>query len=90
MGEWVKRESMPTPKHDFQAVGVGDEIYAVTGSHDLTIDTVDVYENGERSMETGAAHSHQTRLHRRRHAGRADLRRGWQADTLTRGKGGEW
>ena len=53
MSGWVKRESMPTPKHDFQAIGVGDEIYAVTGSNDLTIDTVDIYETANDRWRSG-------------------------------------
>ena len=42
MGTWIRRAPMPTPRHDFQIIGVGSRIYAVTGSNDLTVDVVEI------------------------------------------------
>ena len=35
---------MAIPRHDFQAFGVGTQIYALTGSNDLTVDSVEIYD----------------------------------------------
>ena len=44
MGEWIQRASMPTPRHDLQAIAVGREIYAVSGAGDLTVHAVEIYD----------------------------------------------
>ena len=44
MGEWIQRTSMPTPRHDLQAVTVGRQIYAISGGGDLTSDVIEIYD----------------------------------------------
>ena len=44
MSTWIKKTSMPTAKHDFQIIGVGPQIYSLTGSNDLTVDVVEIYD----------------------------------------------
>lgn len=44
MGSWVQRASMPTARHDLQAVAVGGTIYAISGAHDETVDVVEVHD----------------------------------------------
>ena len=44
MGDWIQRASMPTPRHDLQAVAVGGEIYAISGAGDLTVHAVEIYD----------------------------------------------
>ncbi len=50
---WVRRASLPEAKHDCQALGVGNEIYVPTGSNDLTLDTVDIYDAETDSWRPG-------------------------------------
>ncbi len=40
MGKWIKRTSMPTPRHDLQSIAVDGKIYAISGADDLTLDVV--------------------------------------------------
>ena len=44
MGEWIQRASMPTPRHDLQAIVVGKEIYAISGAGDTTVNAVEIYD----------------------------------------------
>jgi len=37
MGNWIKRTSMPTPRHDLQSIAVDGKIYAISGADDLTL-----------------------------------------------------
>ena len=43
MGQWIQKASMPTPRHDLQAITVGNQIYAISGGGDLTSDAVEIY-----------------------------------------------
>ena len=43
MGQWIQKASMPTPRHDLQAITVGNQIYAISGGGDLTSDVVEIY-----------------------------------------------
>ena len=43
MGNWIKRTSMPTPRHDLQSIAVDGKIYAISGADDLTLDVVEIY-----------------------------------------------
>ncbi len=44
MGQWVQKASMPTPRHDLQAITVGREIYAISGAGDETVHAVEIYD----------------------------------------------
>ena len=44
MGQWIQKASMPTPRHDLQAITVGNQIYAISGGGDLTSDVVEIYD----------------------------------------------
>jgi hypothetical protein len=44
MGSWIQRASMPTPRHDLQSIAVGEQIYAISGADDLTLDVVEIYD----------------------------------------------
>ena len=44
MGKWIQRASMPTPRHDLQAIAVGEKIYTISGGGDLTSDVVEIYD----------------------------------------------
>ncbi|MBN97994.1 MAG: hypothetical protein CME16_01920 [Gemmatimonadetes bacterium] len=44
MGKWIQRASMPTPRHDLQAIAVGEKIYAISGGGDLTSEVVEIYD----------------------------------------------
>ncbi len=44
MGSWIQKASMPTPRHDLQAVAVGGKIYAISGAGYLTVDAVEIYD----------------------------------------------
>ena len=44
MGKWIQRASMPTPRHDLQAIAVDEQIYAISGGGDLTSDVVEIYD----------------------------------------------
>ena len=44
MGEWIQRASMPTPRHDLQAIVVGKQIYAISGAGDTTVNAVEIYD----------------------------------------------
>ena len=44
MGNWIKRTSMPTPRHDLQSIAVDGKIYAISGADDLTLDVVEIYD----------------------------------------------
>jgi hypothetical protein len=44
MGNWIQRASMPTARHDLQAIAVGGMIYAIAGADDKTVDVVEIYD----------------------------------------------
>lgn len=44
MGQWVERRSMPTARHDLQAIAVGDSIFVISGADDASLDTVEIYD----------------------------------------------
>ena len=44
MGQWIQKASMPTPRHDLQAITVGNQIYAISGGGDLTSEVVEIYD----------------------------------------------
>ena len=44
MGRWIQKTSMPTPRHDLQAIAAGGKIYAISGADDLTLDVVEIYD----------------------------------------------
>ena len=44
MGQWIQKASMPTPRHDLQAITVGNRIYAISGGGDLTSEVVEIYD----------------------------------------------
>ncbi len=53
MGEWLKRASMPTPRHDLQAITVDKKIYAISGAGDETYDVVEIYDPAADSWSSG-------------------------------------
>ena len=53
MSSWVQRRSMPTPRHDLQAVAVGSKIYAISGADDETLSVVEVYDAESDSWTPG-------------------------------------
>ena len=53
MSQWVQRASMPTPRHDLQAISVGPRIYAIAGAGDETVDVVEIYDPAEDRWEQG-------------------------------------
>ena len=55
MGQWVQRQSMPTPRHDLQAITVGSKIYAISGAGEETVDVVEIYDPETDRWETGAS-----------------------------------
>ena len=44
MAEWIQKTSMPSARHDLTAIGFGGSIYAISGSHDSTVDDVAIYD----------------------------------------------
>ena len=53
MGTWIQRTSMPTPRHDLQAIAVNGSIYAISGANDLTVDAVEIYDVATDSWTRG-------------------------------------
>ena len=53
MSQWVQRASMPTPRHDLQAITVGTRIYAIAGAGDETVDVVEIYDPAADRWEQG-------------------------------------
>ena len=53
MGNWIKRTSMPTPRHDLQSIAVDGKIYAISGADDLTLDVVEIYDGERDSWSAG-------------------------------------
>ena len=78
MGNWIKRTSMPTPRHDLQSIAVDGKIYAISGADDLTLDVVEIYDVERDTWSAG--------LDRRRPAGCQDLRGLRQDHPHSRGK----
>ena len=55
MGEWISKSPMPTPRHDLQAIPVGNRIYAISGGDDITTEVVEVYDVIEDRWRSGPA-----------------------------------
>ena len=44
MGTWIQHAPMPTPRHDLQSIAVNGTIYAISGTDDLTVEVVEIYD----------------------------------------------
>ena len=53
MSQWIQRQSMPTPRHDMQAITVDGKIYAISGAGDETMDVVEIYDPDSDSWAQG-------------------------------------